>query len=555
MDPGHRFGFAGEENMKKALRRRIIIIATTAVVVFGLGMALNIYIEKEKRVYKECSVEAGTPVSASDFVRFKWDKKAAAFQYGTSAYDVTVPGEYPISIQIGNKKYSSKLVVRDTIPPTLTASPKTTMYGQAMKAEDFVVTMEDQTACEVSYENEPNFEKVGMQDVTLLCRDLGGNVSTTTTQLQVIGIYPEVTLEAGSKQPEIGTFAFGETNATLVTPLSSIKMDEPGDYTISFSVGGVRYDSILHLLDTTPPRAVGVDYEGFACYPKEPLDLLEGVTDATEVKAEFVEDPKFDEPGERDVQIRLTDKGGNEQIITSHIKLNADTEPPVISGTKDISIITGQAIAYKDKVKVTDNADPDITLNVDNSEVDVDKEGTYKVIYSAEDRSGNKAEVTITVTVVYRPYTEDDLWELCDQVLAQIIKPGMTEKQKVEAIFNWVDWSIKYQGHATKVSWVQGAYEGIKNRIGDCFNVASACHALYTRAGIETFMIERYPITYAQHFWNAVKIDGVWYHCDALTKDDGTRFFMWDSKKMKDYADTHRGYFYYDASRYDVEIP
>ena len=30
---------------------------------------------------------------------------------------------------------------------------------------------------------------------------------------------------------------------------------------------------------------------------------------------------------------------------------------------------------------------------------------------------------------------------------------------------------------------------------------------------------------------------------------------MWDSKKMKDYADTHRGYFYYDASRYDVEIP
>ena len=541
--------------MKKSWRRRLIIIAITVVVLFGLVMALNIYIEKEKRVYKECSVEAGTPVSASDFVRFKWDKKSAAFEYGTSHYDVTVPGEYEISIQIGKKTYDSKLIVTDTVPPTLTASPKTTMYGQKMDPVDFVVTMEDQTACSVKYETEPNFEKVGTQDVTLLCSDLGGNISTTTTQLHVIGIYPEVTLEAGSKQPDIGTFAFGESNAALITPLSTIKMDEPGDYTISFSVGGVRYDSVLHVLDTTPPRAVGINYEGYACYPKEPLELLDGVTDATSVKAEFVEDPKFDEPGERDVQIRLTDAGGNEQIVTSHIKLEADTEPPVITGTKDISIITGQAIAFKDKVHVTDNADPDITFTVDNSQVDIDKEGTYEVTYSAQDRSGNKTEVKIKVTVVYRPYTEDDLWELCDSILAQIIKPGMSEREKCEAIFNWVDWSIKYQGHATKISWIQGAYEGIKNRIGDCFNIASACHALYTRAGLETFMIERYPITYAQHFWNAVKIDGVWYHCDALTKDDGTRFFMWDSKKIKEYSDTHRGYHYYDASRYDVEIP
>ena len=268
-----------------------------------------------------------------------------------------------------------------------------------------------------------------------------------------------------------------------------------------------------------------------------------------------MEDPKFDEPGERDVQIRLRDNGGNETIVTSHINLKADTEAPVITGPKDISIITGQAIAYKDNVKVTDNADPDITFKVDNSEVDVDKEGTYTVTYSAEDRSGNKTEVKITVTVVYRPYTEEDLWELCDKILAQIIKPGMTEKQKVEAIFNWVDWSIKYQGHATKISWIQGAYEGIRDRIGDCFTTASACHALYSRAGFETFMIERYPITHSQHFWNAVKIDGVWYHCDALTKDDGTRFFMWDSAKLKAYSDSHRGYHYYDASKYPVEIP
>ncbi|MBO4928556.1 MAG: transglutaminase domain-containing protein [Clostridiales bacterium] len=541
--------------MRRPSRASIVSVIVTIAVILLVVMALNIYIDKEKRVFKECTVEAGTPVSASDFVRFKKDKKSAAFKYGTSSYDTCVPGEYPITIQLGDHAYDSKLIVYDTVPPQFSISPKTTMYGVPIDTEDFIVTMNDQTACTLEYERMPDYERVGVQDVTLKCKDLGGNITTSTTQIRVIGIYPEITLEAGSKKPEISTFAFGEKDASLLTPLSSIKMDEPGDYTISFSVDGVRYDSVLHLLDTTPPRAQGITYEGFACYPRTAEELVDGLTDATPVTAEFVDDPKFDEPGERDVQIRLTDQGGNSEIVTSHIVLTADEEAPVISGTRDISVITGESIAYKDHVSVTDNADEDITFTVDNSEVDISTEGEYSVTYTATDKAGNTTEVKIKVTVVYRPYTEDDVWALCDELLAEIINDNMTERQKVEAIFNWVDWSVTYKSHGTKVSWIQGAYDGLKYHSGDCFTIAATAYALYTRAGFETFIIERYPITYAQHFWNAVKVDGVWYHCDSLTKEDGTRFFMWNSKQMREYADSHRGYFYYDESRYEVKIP
>ena len=76
----------GDEDIMSKKKRRILIIAVTLAVLVAASVALYIYIDKEKRVYKECSVEAGTPVSASDFVRFKRDKKSAAFQYGTSAY-------------------------------------------------------------------------------------------------------------------------------------------------------------------------------------------------------------------------------------------------------------------------------------------------------------------------------------------------------------------------------------------------------------------------------------------------------------------------------------
>ena len=127
----------GDEDIMSKKKRRILIIAISVVALFGVLMALNIYIDREKRVYKECSVEAGTPVSASDFVRFKKDKKSAAFQYGTSAYDVSVPGEYNVTIQLGKKTYDSKLIVTDTITPVLSAAPKTAMYGQVIPAEDF----------------------------------------------------------------------------------------------------------------------------------------------------------------------------------------------------------------------------------------------------------------------------------------------------------------------------------------------------------------------------------------------------------------------------------
>lgn len=540
---------------KKTMLRRLLAVGITVVVVLAILVAIGVYIDKEKRVFKECAIEAGTPVQASDFVRFKHDKRSASFAFGTSSYDVTVPGEYEITIQLGKKTYSSKLVVRDTVAPVVALSPKTTMFDHPIDPNDFIVTMNDQTAVTVEYQVEPDYKKVGDQDVTILFRDLGGNVTTSTTSLRVVGIYSEITREAGSAALNVGDFAFSEENASLLTPLSDVKMDQPGDYTVSFSVDGIRYDSIVHLQDTTPPRATGIDYEGFAGYPKTAEEMIEGLADATAVTVEFVEDPKFDEAGERDVQIRLTDLGNNESIVTSHMVLAEDTEAPVISGTKDISIITGQAIAYKNNITVTDNADADITYTVDNSTVDVDNEGVYEVVYSATDKAGNTAEVKIKVTVVYKPYTEDDLWALCDEILAKIITDDMTEKQKVEAIFNWVDWNIKYQGHAEKTSWIQGAYEGIKNRIGDCYNTACACYALYTRAGIENFIITRDPISYAQHFWNAVKIDGKWYHCDALTTREGTRFFMWSSAQVKEYADGHRGYFYYKASDYPVEIP
>ena len=80
-----------------------------------------------------------------------------------------------------------------------------------------------------------------------------------------------------------------------------------------------------------------------------------------------------------------------------------DTEKPVISGTRDITYVIGESATpnYSTGVTAFDNLDGNITskITVDSSAVNLQVPGTYSVKYSVTDLSGNKQEVTITVTV------------------------------------------------------------------------------------------------------------------------------------------------------------
>ena len=65
-----------------------------------------------------------------------------------------------------------------------------------------------------------------------------------------------------------------------------------------------------------------------------------------------------------------------------------DKEAPVIDGVAPLTGFIGDPISYKSEITVTDNCDPGVELEVDNSEVIPDQAGTYAVRYSATDRAG-----------------------------------------------------------------------------------------------------------------------------------------------------------------------
>ncbi len=194
----------------------------------------------------------------------------------------------------------------------------------------------------------------------------------------------------------------------------------------------------------------------------------------------------------------------------------ADTEAPVISGAKDITVFKGDTVSYKSGVSVTDDTDPAPKLSVDNSAVDLDAPGEYEVIYTAADAFGNTSSVSVTVTVKEKEITDAEtqkLYDKADALLAQILSEDMSDVEKLFAIWSWVRTHVPWYGGNVEHDPVDQALKGLEGRSGDCYTDTVTCQVLLKRAGFETIFMQRSPgIGY--HYWLMVKVEDNWYHMD-----------------------------------------
>lgn len=133
-------------------------------------------------------------------------------------------------------------------------------------------------------------------------------------ELLVLPVAEELTVEAGQGPPGIREFLLTEAEADFITQIDSLDYHSVGDYPVSLRVDGELYSSVLHIVDTVPPRAEVQDVEGFAILPRQPEDFVTVIEDATEVKLRFGEEPNLAYIGTQQVAIVFTDQGGNETI-------------------------------------------------------------------------------------------------------------------------------------------------------------------------------------------------------------------------------------------------
>ncbi len=334
-------------------------------------------------------------------------------------------------------------------------------------------------------------------------------------------VVKEVTIEAGSETSVSDFLKDENTEGTLVTEVTDFMMHNIGEYEIVVSVNGKEYTSTLNVVDTTAPIATAVDIEVYENKDVNIEDFVTNIDDATNVTLTLMDEVSTETAGEY--------------------------EAPVISGISNKKVVIGDTVSYKKDVTVTDNADDDIELEIDSSNVNLDEAGTYEVTYSATDSAGNTATETINVYVVNdeSDITEYEVYEKAQEVLDTIINDSMSKREICVAIYNWVHNHMSYINSSDKSSWTKAAMYAFNNKKGDCYNYFAITKALLTQAGIENIDLSATKHT---HYWNFVKVEEGWYHLDTTPRTDHPYLCLRTDAWMLAYSAKHSNCFSYDSS-------
>ena len=212
-----------------------------------------------------------------------------------------------------------------------------------------------------------------------------------------------------------------------------------------------------------------------------------------------------------------------------------DKKAPVFSGwIGKQSIYSGVTIrvcytdrkssyTFKDHVKATDDRDGKVSFKVDTSKINWDKDGIYKVYYTAKDKAGNEAKAWAKVQV-YKVGTAESI---ADEVLRSITKTSWSDEKKARAIYRYVKGHSSYTDSGSHTNWKARAVDGIRYQRGDCFTFYSMARLLLTRAGIPNLEVTRYPGRAGyHHWWSLVYVKGGWYHLDTTPRRRDGKFCL-----------------------------
>ena len=477
-----------EENAKKFNLNKKMLLLGGGVIALVLVVVL-IALLMPGNIHKELTVEAGrSSITANDFR--KEDKGVdAQFVSDLAAVDLNTPGVYPVQIQYKSKTYDCSLTVEDTLPPEAVVQNLAVYSNQTLNPEDFVVSVSDATAVTVSLRPEPDLTKEAQTLMTVILTDAAGNASEYEAVLSV----------------------FVDNGAPQLTGVEAL-----------FTYIGTEPDYLANV--------TAMDDRDMA---------LEIVVDKSKVDLSAI--------GTYDVVYSVTDAAGNTTTAPTTLTVTDDNVAPTILGVHNISLYLGSAASYRSGVEVRDDKDPAPKLEVDSSQVDLSTPGTYPLVYTARDMTGNETRMEVTITVAEKPATyvgAEAIEAKADELLKKIVTEDMSDKAKVKAIYAYVRSHYTYSGHSDKTDWMQGAYTMMTDGQGDCFNYFAVTKLLLDRCGIPNIDVRKVRNTPddSDHFWSLVSVDGgsSYYHLDTTPRvGEGDDFCLVTDAFLDAYSDTH----------------
>lgn len=531
---------------KKIYRFYIIVCVLITMLVL---LFVNAF--KYNSVNKRIVSEAGEELPGAN-VFLKDSNAHAEYITDISQIKPNQTGVHKLKIESNGRRYNVKLEIKDTIAPTAEIKSIDLYEASIVEPQDFVKEIIDASDVSVSYKTEPDYRKIGAQDVVVILEDKSGNKAEYQARYRVSKAKEVVKVDIFNRTLNLEAFLKEKSdlpNASLIDPISI--PEKFGTYPAKILINDTVYESNIIVTDLTAPTGEAVDQ---TVWQNEKIDASQFVTnivDTTNVTVTYKEEPDFSLPGNQTVKLLLTDEGGNVAELGAKLTIFQDTEPPEIYGVKDNTIYINNSVSFKKGVYVYDDRDGEISVQVDSSQVNQKVVGEYPVLFSATDSSGNKSTKEAIYTVKEMRVTMEQLEVLADEVLAKITTPEMTLREKAWEIYEYENKLLTYTGFSDKTDWMFEAYNGLTNKVGDCFTYFAMSELLLNRIGIETMRIER--LTRGdenRHYWHLVNYGEGWYHFDACIHIPKLVSFMLTDAEMDAYsARTKNGYYY----RFDKE--
>ena len=371
---------------------------------------------------------------------------------------------------------------------------------------------------------------------------------------------------------ELGTDAspavlLGEEYADAVfeTPITDFK--KVGSYPLNVEINGQSCPFTLEVQDTVAPKAVPLESPAFSVHQKlEVTDFLKSYEDASEITFSFSQEPDTSSLGSRQVSLILKDAAGNTTTVPVTYSVSGDAVPPVFSGIADLTTIAGAAISYTHNVKAEDAVDGEVSFEATlPDDFSIKNKGEYTITYTAKDSAGNQAEETAKLTILP---ADTDLtaidremymlmgYAITDELFADADE-DMSEKDRAWKCYRYVQDHMYFVDNNTEYEdldkdWIYPAALAIRQKYGDCRNYYGFARLLYTCVGLDNIMVY-HPANYRgadRHWWNMVKIDGEWYHCDPTPRVGISNFFMKTDAWMDSYSAKNGSCFKRDKSLY-----
>ncbi len=222
-----------------------------------------------------------------------------------------------------------------------------------------------------------------------------------------------------------------------------------------------------------------------------------------------------------------------------------DKKSPVIRGWAGKNSFGGKEpflTCYSDRkdtydftkyVSASDKRDGRVKIQADTSRINWEKDGIYKIRYTAVDKAGNQASAWAKIQVFVTGTAE----QIADSALASITKKNWTDEKKCRAIYQYVQRRCSYVGTGSHSNWRAAAVKGLRYQSGDCFTYYSMAKLLLTRAGIPNITVTRYP-SYSgyRHWWNLVWVKNGWYHLDTTPRPNRPDFCLMTDEQLQRYS-------------------